>query len=72
MLQSVERSLGRRKIVDKGPRTIDLDILLYDDSIIEGPRLSIPHKMMLERPFVLQPLCEYVYRCVTQEMQLLT
>ncbi len=44
--------------MDKGPRTIDLDILLYDHSIIEEARLSIPHKMMLERPFVLQPLCE--------------
>jgi len=60
MLQSVERSLGRQRIVDKGPRTIDIDVLLYDQSIIEESRLSVPHKMMLERPFVLQPLCEYV------------
>jgi len=44
--------------VDKGPRTIDLDILLYDDRAIQHERLQVPHKLMLERAFVLEPLAE--------------
>lgn len=50
--------MGRRKIIDKGPRNIDLDILLYNDLKLSGPRLDIPHKLMLEREFVLRPLCQ--------------
>lgn len=57
-LQEVEKSLGRKKIVDKGPRNIDLDIVLYDNLTLENDRLCIPHKLMLEREFVLRPLCE--------------
>ncbi len=51
--------MGRVKVVDKGPRNIDLDILLYDSEIVESEDLSIPHKLMLEREFVLRPLCQY-------------
>lgn len=58
-LQSIENGLGRRKTIDKGPRVIDLDILLYDNEIVSHPRLNIPHKLMLEREFVLRPLCQY-------------
>ena len=57
-LQSIEKQLGRVKTVENGPRTIDLDILTYDDEMVENERLSIPHKRMLERQFVLRPLCE--------------
>ena len=57
-LQSIENELGRVKIIDKGPRNIDLDILLYDSQVIENERLIVPHKLMLEREFVLRPLCE--------------
>lgn len=57
-LKLIEKDLGRVKTVDNGPRTIDLDILLYDKELVENPRLSIPHKRMLEREFVLRPLCE--------------
>jgi 2-amino-4-hydroxy-6-hydroxymethyldihydropteridine diphosphokinase / dihydropteroate synthase len=57
-LQAIENGLGRRKIIDKGPRNIDLDILLYEDEIVTHPRLIIPHKLMLEREFVLRPLCQ--------------
>lgn len=57
-LQSIENELGRKKIIDKGPRSIDLDILLYDQEIITHERLIIPHKLMLERDFVLRPLCQ--------------
>ncbi len=54
----IENDLGRVKTVENGPRTIDLDILLYDEELVDSSRLSIPHKRMLEREFVLRPLCE--------------
>lgn len=57
-IQSIEIGLGRRKLIDKGPRSIDLDILLYDDQVFSHERLNIPHKLMLERDFVLRPLCQ--------------
>ena len=57
-LQSIENSLGRSKLVDKGPRLIDLDILLYDNELIDHPRLTVPHKLMMERDFVLRPLSQ--------------
>lgn len=57
-LQSVENKMGRVKIIDKGPRNIDLDILLHGNEIFSNDRLQIPHKLMLEREFVLRPLCE--------------
>jgi 2-amino-4-hydroxy-6-hydroxymethyldihydropteridine diphosphokinase/dihydropteroate synthase len=50
--------MGRVKIVDKGPRNIDLDILLYEDVVMKSERLQLPHALMLEREFVLRPLCE--------------
>ncbi|KAI9876977.1 MAG: trifunctional dihydropteroate synthetase [Pleopsidium flavum] len=59
-LQAVEKSLGRSKVIDKGPRNIDLDILLYDNVLLESDRLNIPHKLMLEREFVLRPLCDLI------------
>ncbi|KAG7191843.1 trifunctional dihydropteroate synthetase [Scheffersomyces spartinae] len=52
--------INRVKEFDNGPRSIDLDILLYDDITMNEPDLCIPHKSMLERSFVLQPLCELV------------
>lgn len=59
-IQSIEINLGRKKIIDKGPRSIDLDILLYDQQVFSHERLDIPHKLMLERDFVLRPLSQYV------------
>lgn len=58
VLQSIEKDSGRVKVVDKGPRNIDLDILLYGDTVVDHPRLKIPHALMLEREFVLRPLAE--------------
>ncbi|KAL4913256.1 Dihydropteroate synthase-like protein [Aspergillus aurantiobrunneus] len=59
-LQSIEIGLGRKKLVDKGPRSIDLDILLYDHQVFNNDRLNIPHKLMLERDFVLRPLSQLI------------
>ena len=58
VLQSIEDDLGRRRIIDKGPRTIDLDIVLYNQDHFKHPRLNVPHISMLEREFVLRPLAE--------------
>jgi 2-amino-4-hydroxy-6-hydroxymethyldihydropteridine diphosphokinase/dihydropteroate synthase len=57
-LQGIENALGREKTIDKGPRNIDLDILLYDDQVIGHERLKVPHPGMFEREFVLRPLAE--------------
>jgi len=50
--------LGRVRKILNGPRTIDLDILLFGDSVIEEGDLLVPHPRMCERSFVLEPLCE--------------
>lgn len=55
-LQMIEKQQGRVKQQHWGARTIDLDILLYGDQVIEHPRLSVPHRGICERDFVYQPL----------------
>lgn len=57
-LKAIEEKLGKNPPYDKGPRTIDLDILLYGEEIIDTDDLTIPHPRMHERRFVLEPLCE--------------
>jgi 2-amino-4-hydroxy-6-hydroxymethyldihydropteridine diphosphokinase len=54
----VERSLGRVRTVREGPRTIDVDLLLYGDEIRREPNLTLPHPRLHERRFVLVPLAE--------------
>jgi 2-amino-4-hydroxy-6-hydroxymethyldihydropteridine diphosphokinase len=54
----IEQQMGRQRIQRKGPRTIDIDILLFGDIILESPALTIPHPAMHERRFVLEPLAE--------------
>lgn len=61
-IQAIEIELGRKKLIDKGPRSIDLDILLYDQEIFAHERLNVPHNLMLDRDFVLRPLCQYVWQ----------
>jgi 2-amino-4-hydroxy-6-hydroxymethyldihydropteridine diphosphokinase len=57
-IQEIEQQMGRRRIQPKGPRNIDIDILLIGDSIISTPQLEVPHPAMHERRFVLEPLAE--------------
>jgi 2-amino-4-hydroxy-6-hydroxymethyldihydropteridine diphosphokinase len=57
-LRSIESQLGSQKKFAKGPRKIDLDILLYGYETIATPELQVPHPRMLERRFVLTPLAE--------------
>lgn len=58
-LLDVERSLGRERIGPRwGPRTIDLDLLLYGEEVVDEPGLSVPHPEIAARLFVLEPLAE--------------
>jgi len=54
----IEQSMGRRRTQPKGPRIIDIDILLFGNSVLNAPGLGIPHPRMQERRFVLEPLAE--------------
>jgi 2-amino-4-hydroxy-6-hydroxymethyldihydropteridine diphosphokinase len=55
---ALEQGMGRQRKQKKGPRTIDIDVLLFGSSIIELPSLTVPHPKMHERRFVLEPLVE--------------
>ncbi|MBQ9928995.1 MAG: 2-amino-4-hydroxy-6-hydroxymethyldihydropteridine diphosphokinase [Lachnospiraceae bacterium] len=57
-LQQTEAEAGRERLVHWGPRTLDLDILFYEDVVSDVPRLMIPHPDMQNREFVLKPLAE--------------
>jgi 2-amino-4-hydroxy-6-hydroxymethyldihydropteridine diphosphokinase len=56
--QKIERALGRVRTVPKGPRTIDIDILLYGNTVMRSATLEIPHPRIAERRFVLVPLAD--------------
>lgn len=57
-LLALERLHGRQRSLRNAPRTLDLDILLFDDHIIHQPGLSVPHPRLTQRRFVLEPLAE--------------
>ncbi|MBI6952980.1 2-amino-4-hydroxy-6-hydroxymethyldihydropteridine diphosphokinase [Pseudomonas sp. TE6288] len=59
-LQAIENGQGRVRKERWGPRTLDLDMLLFGDQVIDAPRLKVPHYHMHARPFVLYPLAELV------------
>ena len=58
ILKSIEKEMGREETCRWGPRAIDLDILFYDDLVMDMPGLRIPHPLMHLREFVLRPLSE--------------
>ena len=57
-LLAIERALGRERPYWGAPRTVDLDLILYNAAVIEGPSLTVPHPRFRERRFVLAPLAE--------------
>jgi len=72
---AIEKQMGRRRTRPKGPRTIDIDILLFGNSVINTPQLHVPHPAMHERRFVLEPLTEIapdvrhpVLKCTLREL----
>jgi 2-amino-4-hydroxy-6-hydroxymethyldihydropteridine diphosphokinase len=58
LLQAAEDSLGRAREERWGPRTVDLDLILYDGPAVNTPELTVPHPRARERAFVLVPLCD--------------
>lgn len=68
-LQAVERLHGRERNIRNGPRTLDLDLLLYGEAIIREPGLCVPHPRMWQRSFVMQPLREICPQSVLTKMQ---
>jgi 2-amino-4-hydroxy-6-hydroxymethyldihydropteridine diphosphokinase len=59
-IESIQKEMGRKRIVNKGPRVIDIDILLFGSFRVQTHNLEIPHPRMSERRFVLEPLAELV------------
>jgi 2-amino-4-hydroxy-6-hydroxymethyldihydropteridine diphosphokinase len=57
-LKNIERLIGRREAERWAPRPIDLDIVLYNQQVLDGPQLTLPHERLGERAFVLRPLLE--------------
>src|SRR6185437_8029394 len=57
-IRRIEKNLGRKRVIAKGPRTIDIDILLFGRFVVDTPELQIPHPRLHERRFVLEPLAE--------------
>ncbi|MBN1665980.1 MAG: 2-amino-4-hydroxy-6-hydroxymethyldihydropteridine diphosphokinase [Anaerolineales bacterium] len=57
-LKQVEAQVGRKPTFRYGPRVVDLDILFYDDLVLQHPELTIPHPRLAERAFVLVPLAD--------------
>lgn len=70
--QEVEESLNRVRLIRWGPRTIDVDIILYDEVILNDEALTIPHPRMHERAFVLIPICELDCELIIQNQKIQT
>ena len=75
-IESIQRAAGRIKDpIRFGPRILDLDIILYDDRIIDSERLVVPHPRMHKRRFVLKPICDIdpsiIHPVLKKEMQFL-
>ena len=69
-LKTIETEIGRVPSVRYGPRLIDLDLLFYDDLVMDGPDLVLPHPRLAERAFVLVPLAEVAPDLVHPRLQL--
>ena len=69
-LLGVELALGRMRAECNGPRVIDIDLLLFDDVVLDQPGLTLPHPRLHERRFVLEPLCELAARVIHPAFEL--
>ena len=67
VLQALELQAGRERPYRNAPRTLDLDLLLYGDAVIDAPELTVPHPRLRERAFVLVPLAEIAPALVTAD-----
>lgn len=67
-LQAIEQAHGRERLQRWGPRTLDIDLLLYGDEVIATPSLTVPHPEMHRRPFVLVPLYELAHGLTLPEL----
>lgn len=68
VLQRIEQEAGRQRLIRSGPRTLDIDLLLFDSDILHGPELDMPHPRMAVRRFVLVPLNEIAPSLVHPEL----
>lgn len=71
-LQAIESAQGRVRLRRWGPRTLDLDLLLYGDAVLATPRLTVPHPGLAERNFVLYPLADLAPEMVLPDGRALT
>jgi 2-amino-4-hydroxy-6-hydroxymethyldihydropteridine diphosphokinase len=69
LVKNIETKMGRKKSVHFGPRLIDVDILFYDNYMINTPELTIPHPHLIERAFVLVPLDEIAPKLIHPQVQ---
>jgi 2-amino-4-hydroxy-6-hydroxymethyldihydropteridine diphosphokinase len=60
----IEKQMGRKRVQNKGPRSIDIDILLFDNAVVNSKELTIPHPAMHQRRFVLEPLAEIAQQVI--------
>ena len=67
-LLQTEDACGRRRAERHGPRTLDLDLLIYDDLVLDEPELELPHPRLHLRRFVLKPLCDIAPRLVHPQL----
>lgn len=67
-VQQIEAECGRTRTIAKGPRTLDIDVLLFGNSVIESESLRVPHPAMQRRRFVLEPLAEIAPRVLHPEL----
>ncbi len=63
-LLEIERQMGRQRTHGKGPRTIDIDILLFGDTVVDSTEVTLPHPALQRRRFVLEPLAEIAPRAL--------
>jgi len=68
-LLQIEKEMGRKRVQKKGPRSIDIDILLFDGVVVDSAELTIPHPAMHHRRFVLEPLAEIAPRAVHPKLK---